>query len=181
MDSEGGNRKDVTVNVNLIDILDYVGNSVRPIREGCAMFEAKHVIFIGYTENSADYVYITGFVRHSSHPQHPQHTIDLQITANVSGWALKFSCKAGTVRCKHIIACLLEVNRSGNCEFLSCSTAVQAWGITKKEKFNKWGAKRISQLCCIKQYVRLLPPDIQLQNNILAESFNRILNGKQKA
>lgn len=104
-------REEITTSVPLVDILDYVADSVRPIREGSCVFDAGHVICIGYTENTDSAISFTGFVRQSSHPGQVPHRIDLKITPQVSGWQCNCSCKAGTGRCKHIVACLLHLNR----------------------------------------------------------------------
>lgn len=99
------------MDVKLLDIIDYVGDSVRPIREGSAVHDAKHIVCIGYTSRQPDYVEVTGYVRQSSHPSQIPHKVDLKLTDSIASWVLKCSCKAGTNRCKHIVACLLELNR----------------------------------------------------------------------
>lgn len=104
-------RNPIDFNIKLLDLLDYVGDSVRPIREGSAVYDAKHVVCIGYTNRTDQEVCIKGYVTQSSHPGHTPHEINLKITNTVSGWILCCSCKAGTGRCKHIVACLLHLNR----------------------------------------------------------------------
>ncbi|XP_065089392.1 uncharacterized protein LOC135710673 [Ochlerotatus camptorhynchus] len=170
-------RDDIRVNITLVDILDYVGDSVRPIREGCAVFDAGHVVCIGYTEKADCAVTYCGYVLQSSHPGQIPHKTSLTISADVSKWVCICSCKAGTSRCKHIIASMLTLNRSGNASYLSCTDTVQAWGITKSERTAPWGAKRTDDLCCVNHPKKIMPTDKTMENNILMESFHRILKG----
>ncbi|XP_021708141.1 uncharacterized protein LOC110678880 isoform X2 [Aedes aegypti] len=169
---------DIPVDVKLIDIIDYVGDSVRPIREGSAVHDAKHIICIGYTAKHLDCVEISGYVCQSSHPNQIPHKVELKLADSIDNWVLKCSCKAGTNRCKHIVACLLELNRTGKAEYMTCTSATQAWGTTKAEKSVPWGAKPIAELCCVHCPKRAEPTDAALKNNILAESFSRILRGR---
>ncbi|XP_029714070.2 uncharacterized protein LOC109408479 [Aedes albopictus] len=180
MDQTAGIRNIIDFNIKLLDILDYVGDSVRPIREGSAVYDAKHVVCIGYTNRSDQDISIKGYVTQSSHPGNMPHEICLKITNNVSGWVLRCSCKAGTGRCKHIVACLLHLNRSDQVEYLSCTDTRQAWGILKSKASAPWGAKRVSELCCIKTPTRLVPTDPNLKDEIVKQSFTRILEGMYK-
>ncbi|XP_058830245.1 uncharacterized protein LOC131689257 [Topomyia yanbarensis] len=176
MHEMAGNRDPIKTNIKLLDILDYVGDSVRPIRERSAVYDAKHVVCIGYTRKIDNKVCIKGYVTQSSHPGNMPHEVSLRITNNVSEWALCCSCKAGTARCKHIVACLLHLNRSEEIEYLSCTDTQQAWGILKTEKIGSWGAKKVTELCCSKTPTRILPTDPELRDAIVKESFTRILN-----
>lgn len=101
----------IEVNLSLLDIFDYVSDSVRPLREGCCVLDARHVVCLGYTTSRAASTTFKGYVLQSSHPNQIPHQVDLEIAANVSEWILKCSCKAGNNKCKHIVACLLHLNR----------------------------------------------------------------------
>nr|XP_029731017.1 uncharacterized protein LOC109417047 isoform X2 [Aedes albopictus] len=168
-------REDIRVDITLVDILDYVGDSVRPVREGCAVFDAGHVVCIGYTDRTDYSVAFCGYVLQSSNPGLIPHKTNLTISTNVSKWVCICSCKAGTSRCKHIIACLLSLNRSGSASYLSCTDTVQAWGITKSERTVPWGAKPVDDLCCVNHPKKIICTDNTLEHNILVESFNRVL------
>lgn len=102
---------EVDVHINLVDILDYVGDSVRPIREGLSVLEAQHIVCLGYTTKSATTMHAKGFVLQSSHPAERPHEINLKLPYDNTMWDLSCSCKAGTKRCKHIIACLLQISQ----------------------------------------------------------------------
>lgn len=104
-------HSDIDINIKLVDIIDYVGDSVRPIREGSAVFEAQHIMCLGYRNRCSEYIDLIGYVRQSSHPNQVPHTVELRLTEGINNWVLKCSCKAGTNRCKHIVACLLQLNR----------------------------------------------------------------------
>lgn len=99
------------VDISLSDILDYVGDSVRPIREGLAVMEANHIVCMGYTKKDGPFTHVKGFVLQSSHPADRPHEVQLKLSGDNQMWDLTCSCKAGTRRCKHIIACLLQISQ----------------------------------------------------------------------
>ncbi|XP_021711865.1 uncharacterized protein LOC110680363 [Aedes aegypti] len=102
---------DVELEVTIVDILDYVGESVRPIKEGYAVYAANHVICIGYRQQDAVNTEVTGYVTQTSHPGLAPHEVFLKLQQDISKWTLKCSCKAGTAKCKHIVACLLHIEK----------------------------------------------------------------------
>ncbi|XP_021711429.1 uncharacterized protein LOC110679851 isoform X1 [Aedes aegypti] len=175
---------DVELEVTIVDILDYVGESVRPIKEGYAVYAANHVICIGYRQQDAVNTEVTGYVTQTSHPGLAPHEVFLKLQQDISKWTLKCSCKAGTAKCKHIVACLLHIEKHPKLEYLSCTDVKQAWGMTKSRKPVPWRAKRIKDLCCVTQPYGL-PCSVsnsQTEEEILSTSFNRILSvSKQSA
>ncbi|XP_055604791.1 uncharacterized protein LOC129753023 [Uranotaenia lowii] len=177
MAESGSNQGEaIPIEIDMVDVLDYVGDSVRPIREGSAVFEANHVLLIGYREKTDEFIKLTGYVTQTSHPNAVPHQIQLKLTHSISSWILSCSCKAGTGKCKHIIACLLFLNRFRKVEYMSCTDAAQAWGKTKMDKKTPpWCAKPIRDLCCVKKITRLQATNADLKKKILQESFGRIL------
>ncbi|XP_062702450.1 uncharacterized protein LOC115267022, partial [Aedes albopictus] len=144
--------EDRDVEITIVDILDYVGDSVRPIKEGFAVFDANHIICLGYRTTNTSSVHITAYVTQSSHPGHSPHQVNLDLgpgPGSVSEWILNCTCKAGTAKCKHIIACLLYIEKHKRVEFLSCTDVSQAWGMSKAHKTAAWGAKRVKDMCCV--------------------------------
>lgn len=99
------------VELNIVDILDYVGESVRPIREGYEVFAAKHIVCIGYRKSEGSITEVTAYVTQSSHPGDAPHEVQLKLTSEVAEWRLKCSCRSGGGKCKHIMACLLQIDR----------------------------------------------------------------------
>lgn len=99
------------VQISLGYILDYIGDSIRPLREGQSVFESDHIVCIGYTKESDSMLDISGFVLQSSHPGDVPLEVKLRIGSDYRHWVLRCSCKAGTARCKHIIACLLHLSK----------------------------------------------------------------------
>nr|XP_029721953.1 uncharacterized protein LOC109418287 isoform X2 [Aedes albopictus] len=97
------------VSVSLGQVLDYVGDSVRPLREGQNVFDSGHIVCIGYNQKTPDYLRLAAYVLQSSHPSDIPHELELKIGTDYRKWLLKCSCKAGTARCKHIVACLLHL------------------------------------------------------------------------
>nr|XP_029712998.1 uncharacterized protein LOC115257492 [Aedes albopictus] len=174
LSSENERNDSRDVDISLGDILDYVGDSIRPLREGQTVFQSGHVVCIGYTKSAA-HLEISGFVLQSSHPGDVPHEVDLQIWPDYRQWVLRCSCKAGTARCKHIIACLLHLEKAGAVEYLTCTSSRQAWGISKAEKTHLWKAKRIMDLCCVRKPSTPVEVDISKKAELLRESFRRIL------
>lgn len=204
-DTENG-HPDVEIGISIIDILDYVGESVRPIKEGYAVYAADHIVCIGYRENRRNDMLteVIGYVTQTSHPGLAPHEVILWVGRDIPDWRLKCSCKAGTGKCKHIVACLLHIEKYvcsctiGNkllilhelnsdnyfyrhplLEYMSCTDVTQAWGISKAEKKAKWGAKRVKDLCCVNKpkLLEVSRSNREDEENILTTSFNRILNG----
>lgn len=62
-------------------------------------------------------------------------------------------------------------------EYLSCTDVQQAWGISKSQKSNTWGAKRVVELCCVRKPKEVLAESGNT-DEILSDSFKRILSGK---
>ncbi|XP_062538609.1 uncharacterized protein LOC134206882 [Armigeres subalbatus] len=52
----------------------------------------------------------------------------------------------------------------------------QAWGYCRAEKTSQWGAKPIQDLCCIRQVKTLKCTDDAKREQILSESFSKILS-----
>ncbi|XP_058451514.1 uncharacterized protein LOC131430560 [Malaya genurostris] len=161
--------------VRLEDILEYVGDSVRPIREGLAVLSANHIVCIGYTGRSGAHVLVKGYVLQSSHPGGIPHEVSLKICENHPLWDLNCSCKAGTRRCKHIVACLLRINQFKRLEHISCTDAVQAWGCSKIEKISLWGAKPIADLCCVRHRKLIVCSDVSMKETLLSDALMKIL------
>ncbi|XP_062550087.1 uncharacterized protein LOC134214794 [Armigeres subalbatus] len=164
--------------MNIVDILDYVGESVRPIKEGYAVFAANHIVCIGYrnVQRSDMLTEVVGYVTQTSHPGCSPHEVLLLVGPDISRWILKCSCKAGTAKCKHIIACLLFIEKNRLLEYISCTDVTQAWGISKAGRKATWGAKRVTDLCCVNKPKLLETPESNAELELLTTSFNRILN-----
>ncbi|XP_062549688.1 uncharacterized protein LOC134214292 [Armigeres subalbatus] len=178
METSSKGTEDRDVEVTIVDILDYVGDSVRPIKEGFAVFNANHIVCLGYRTFNSSNVHITAYVTQSSHPGHSPHQVNLNLGSSVDDWKLGCSCKAGTAKCKHIIACLLHIEKYRKLEFLSCTDVSQAWGLSKSQKMTPWGAKRVQDMCCAPTVKKLEDKHSLEEECIISESFTRILSGK---
>ncbi|XP_055524653.1 uncharacterized protein LOC129718184 isoform X1 [Wyeomyia smithii] len=164
------------VNITLGDILDYIGDSIRPLREGQSVFESGHVVCIGYTNESDSMIDICGFVLQSSHPGDVPHEVKLHIGYDFRHWILRCVCKAGTARCKHIVACLLHLANTRFVEYLTCTSSRQAWGISKSEKTDLWKAKVVRNLCCARKHSQLAVIDLGNMRELLKQGFDRIMD-----
>ncbi|XP_039451453.1 uncharacterized protein LOC120430419 isoform X1 [Culex pipiens pallens] len=162
--------------VSLADIIDYIGEASRPLKEGSAVFDANHVRSIGYTINRLGRREVVARVTRSSNPREKPHEVVLKLGTDISGWVLKCSCRAGTQKCKHVIACLLHLEKDPMLEYMSCTDIKQAWGTTKSEKRAEWDAKRVSDMCCVPKQKPLNTSDVETLEDILKTSFSRILN-----
>ncbi|XP_055542580.1 uncharacterized protein LOC129728189 [Wyeomyia smithii] len=164
------------VNITLGDILDYIGDSIKPLREGQSVFESGHVVCIGYTNESDSMIGICGFVPQSSHPGDVPHEVKLHIGYDFRHWILRCVCKAGTARCKHIVACLLHLANTRFVEYLTCTSSRQAWGISKSEKTDLWKAKVVRNLCCARKHSELAVIDLGNMRELLKQGFDRIMD-----
>ncbi|XP_055551046.1 uncharacterized protein LOC129733301 [Wyeomyia smithii] len=121
----------VEVTISFVDILEYVGEAVRPIKKRHAVFAANHIVCIGFREHDSSGVDIVAYVQQSFNPAMNPHVLNLKIGPKVDKWILECSCKAGTAKCKHIVACLLYIEKFNKLEYLSCTDVTRAWGICK--------------------------------------------------
>ncbi|XP_065082749.1 uncharacterized protein LOC135705104 [Ochlerotatus camptorhynchus] len=163
------------VQITIVDVLDYVGESVRPIKEGYAVFAANHIVCIGWRKCDTEWIDILAYVTQSSHPGQTPHTVNMRIYSDISQWALKCSCKAGTSKCKHIVACLLHAEKYRKLVYMSCTEVTQVWGTPKAHKSAPWGANKVSEMCCFKRPRTSPEVDEHDEEAILVESFSRIL------
>lgn len=93
--------------ITLADIMLYIGDGVRMLREGEAVYKAQHIIFAGWDERNAE---IKAACLRSTTPKQSPHLIQVKICEAVDQWCLHCSCKGGVNgRCKHSVATLLYV------------------------------------------------------------------------
>ncbi|XP_062701765.1 uncharacterized protein LOC109418287 isoform X2 [Aedes albopictus] len=162
------------VSVSLGQVLDYVGDSVRPLREGQNVFDSGHIVCIGFNQKTPDYLRLAAYVLQSSHPSDIPHELELKIGTDYRKWLLKCSCKAGTARCKHIVACLLHLCQFRFVEYMTCTDSRQAWGRSKAE-ITQWRAKPVLQLCCVRKHPPVCSSEAPNKRELLQQEFNRIL------
>lgn len=90
---------------SLADILVYVGNGIRMMREREAVYKAQHIIFVGW--NQAENNFKAACIKSSALTP---HKISLMLSNCVSEWMIHCSCKGGANgRCKHSVAALLYI------------------------------------------------------------------------
>jgi SWIM zinc finger len=98
--------------VDLFEIMKYVGSGERPFVEGEAILKAKHIMECGLTSRTEQEFRVLGLCLQSSHLNSRPHEIKIWVKATaspkISGTC---SCKAGSGKCKHIVAVLLFLNR----------------------------------------------------------------------
>ncbi|XP_058817222.1 uncharacterized protein LOC131680525 [Topomyia yanbarensis] len=98
---------DIDMDTNIVDILEYVGEAVQPIKEGFAVYAANHIVCIGYRmiQRSNIMIEVVGYVTPFASSDHAY------LNVSISKWVLKCSCKAGTIICKQIVVCLLLIEK----------------------------------------------------------------------
>lgn len=93
--------------LTLVDIMLYIGDGVRMLREGEAVHKAQHIIFAGWDDKNR---HIKAACLRSTTPKQTPHKISLQLCEAVKDWVLHCSCKGGANgRCKHCVAALLYI------------------------------------------------------------------------
>lgn len=96
------------ISVSLCDILQYVGDRNRPLKEGEAVFKAGHIILCGLDGDM-----VRSLCLQTSSLTSQPHEISLKLHQDVKQWKFVCSCKAGMSGfCKHIVATIIYINRS---------------------------------------------------------------------
>ncbi|XP_065072763.1 uncharacterized protein LOC135697074 [Ochlerotatus camptorhynchus] len=162
------------VPISFGNVLDYVGDSVRPLREGQNVYDSGHIVCIGYTHKTSSHLNLQAYVLQSSHPADVPHQLELKIGSDHHQWIMKCSCKAGTARCKHIVACLLHLCQFEFVEHMTCTDSRQAWGKSKTNMTSLWRAKPVEELCCVRKHPKLFS-NAPNKEDLLQQAFNRIL------
>lgn len=90
------------------NIIDYLGDAVRPLKAGLDLYKSQHVINAGKSNVKMD---IFGQVLQTTDPRGAPHNVKIcGVDKNVKNWIGTCSCKAGLGhKCKHIFAVLLYV------------------------------------------------------------------------
>lgn len=97
----------------MTDILEYLGDSIRPLKEGLNLYKSKHVLNVGMKNIKENNIEIIAEVVQSSDPKGIPHQVNIKLVVDkVNLWVAKCSCKAGLGRkCKHIFASLIYVHK----------------------------------------------------------------------
>ncbi|XP_037514033.1 uncharacterized protein LOC119390500 [Rhipicephalus sanguineus] len=125
-----------TKQLSLANIMGHLETSEKRIRclvEGEEVLNAGHLICCGVKACSVRAVSVQALCLQTSHVRGKPHEVEFvfDVSSHIKGHC---SCKAGnSERCKHIIAMLLHVNRTGiqNLDLLTSTDVTQAWGKLK--------------------------------------------------
>ncbi|XP_077548361.1 uncharacterized protein LOC144161593 [Haemaphysalis longicornis] len=140
------------------DVMRHVGASDKRIRcytEGEAVLDAGHLVCCGVKCQEASSVTVQGLCLQTSALKRKPHELEF-VYGNDGSLKAHCSCKAGnSERCKHLIAMLMFVYRTGlqNLEQLTCTDMEQAWGKLRSEPL--YEAKELNQLCHVQPLPRM--------------------------
>ncbi|XP_050064225.1 uncharacterized protein LOC126553080 isoform X1 [Aphis gossypii] len=159
--------------IELIDILNYIGDSKRPLVEGTQILQCNHIIDFGIKEeNTNEVVYIALCLQTSNLNGHP-HEVNISKLCEDGNTVITGSCtcKAGTGKCKHVVGFLLKLQKTSEEEIqhLSCTDLRQQWGKLKNTGIDLYKPIPVKEFCHVdcttavyKQvFPESLPPDLQ--------------------
>lgn len=93
------------------DIVLYLEDSKRPLKEGMNLYMCQHVVKAGVTVERKSFTEYFGLVLQTTSPRSAPHQINLKICEDPIQWYAKCSCKAGLGhKCKHIVAVMLYLH-----------------------------------------------------------------------
>ncbi|XP_040356772.1 uncharacterized protein LOC115328118 [Ixodes scapularis] len=164
--------------MQIVDILAYIGDHNdereaphrrRCLVEGEAVLNAKHLMRCGIVSRDDAGVKLFALSVQTSQVKAKLHTIDVNLSEKINA---KCSCKAGlSGTCKHAVAALLFINRTGidNLEGLSSTDSTQCWGRHHTAKL--YEPRKLSELCHVK-----LQKQPSLLNDLLEEVRLELIN-----
>lgn len=99
--------------IEIIDIMDYVGDGKRPFVEGSEILKCNHIIEFGIKEQTKNKLVIMALCLQTSNINGHPHEVLVTKTIHegnvkVSG---SCSCKAGTGKCKHVVGVMLKLQK----------------------------------------------------------------------
>jgi SWIM zinc finger len=100
--------------VEIHHIMEVVGDFKRPFVEASALLKSKHLMECGITARTAHQIHVMGLCLQTSHLDGKPHQVDIKINVQASSddrLCCTCTCKAGSGKCKHIVAVLLYLSR----------------------------------------------------------------------
>lgn len=104
------NDLQVNVNVSIADIMAYIGDGKRMLKERQQVFKAKHIVFAGSLNTKMIFEVVAICLR-STTPGIAPHQINLKhVEKTYTFWKIVCTCKGGSNgRCKHSVAALFYI------------------------------------------------------------------------
>ncbi|KAM7290069.1 uncharacterized protein ISCGN_026741 [Ixodes scapularis] len=144
----------VQVTLPLSSINEYVAQEFatsRLLLEGEAVLEAGHVVTCSVKEKVDSNSTFVGFVLQTSALSRDPHELEIVVKEKTVA-AASCSCKAGSYKCKHIVAMLLYIHATKVFEILSSTDLPQQWGKSQKQGVkDKYAPRPIIELPCVKK------------------------------
>lgn len=104
-----------SIGIDFVDVLNVVGDFKRPLIEGQAILDAKHIIMCGVVSANKDYVRMEALCLQTSNLKGIPHQIKIEVQSSIASEKIInciCSCKAGNSgKCKHIVGTLLYIFR----------------------------------------------------------------------
>nr|CAI5821345.1 unnamed protein product [Callosobruchus analis] len=157
--------------VTLSSVFNYLSENAdsRCLKEGEELLNANHVLLLGATEETEEYVEVLALCFQTSSIKSSPHEIKGKLiindnTVQISNFAC--SCKAGlSGTCKHTAAVLLKCTRAENVllERLSTTDTRCYWSNKKKAVEQHYEATPILETECYKKQVKDKEPLISVQ------------------
>ncbi|KAJ8976851.1 hypothetical protein NQ317_012975 [Molorchus minor] len=158
------------VEISISDILEYLGEKVRPLKEGEAVFKAGHIILCGL--DATEPHNIKSLCLQTSRLSQPPHEIKINLS---SPWVCECTCKAGLSGfCKHIVASLIYINRTEDLEYVSCTDIQQKWGKEKKGVEELYSVIPFTSFC---HPIKKKKFNFKTNDDINQKNFNLLVSG----
>ncbi|KAK4887375.1 hypothetical protein RN001_003646 [Aquatica leii] len=165
--------------IEMVDIMELVGDFKRPYIEGSAILKAKHIVECGIIKNSESEQQIAALCLQTSNLNGIPHEVRINITKNIDDKVITVSCtcKAGTGKCKHVVAVCMYLNRIPlqNLEDLSCTDMMQQWGKMKNDVKVTYEPQPITNFCHVDKKIKV--DVIEVAEDLRKQVLNLLLKG----
>ncbi|XP_042146370.1 uncharacterized protein LOC121835892 [Ixodes scapularis] len=156
------------VTLPLSSINEYVAQEFatsRLLLEGEAVLEAEYVVTYSVKKKVDSNSTFVGFVLQTSALSRDPHELEIVVKEKTVA-AASCSCKAGSYKCKHIVAMLLYIHATKVFEILSSTDLPQQWGKSQKQGVkDKYAPRPIIELPCVKK----VSSDASLEGDVLGK------------
>ncbi|KAL1488783.1 hypothetical protein ABEB36_014581 [Hypothenemus hampei] len=156
--------------LSVIDAMNASKGFIRPMREGEELVKSGMIVSVGKKEKNNDVVHVQALVLRTSSLQKEPAIVEMWVDTskeygdrilkdNEAELRKHCNCPAGnSEKCKHVIAvilCLTNLNEN-DLEDFSCTDVEKQWGILKASTLKEYKAKRLHDLCHVKEHRQII-------------------------